>query len=343
MPNDPPIDPISQSDRLLAALRATPTDDDDLNEAVTLLPTLRNLREFGRLSDLAELVSRYRRDDATTRRLYAQALIECGRLTVAVQLLENTLRWPSGLETEYSELQGLRGRAYKQLFVDTTGATAAAREAFLRESVAAYRAAFDADPAALHWPGVNLCALTHMAQRLNINIPGPTSQEYAKLVLDSLDKLPERDRNQWWHATKAEAHLALGELPEAETHRRPDTSSPAPPSGPALQNLLEEQAPDPLRLSLPHPIIECNKDFELLVIPPVSDSVAVIDGTIWIQKLRDDGSLEGPRQPFATLQYNPVSTLRLAMPPLAQPGWYQLTFTGTPMDSPSIQFAAARL
>jgi pimeloyl-ACP methyl ester carboxylesterase len=115
--------------------------------------------------------------------------------------------------------------------------------------------------------------------------------------------------------------------------------------GPALENLLEEQAPDPLRLSVPHPVIECNKDFELLVIPPPSESVSAIDGTLWIQKLHDDGALEGPRQPLATVQYNgpPVSTLRLAMPPLAQPGWYQLTFTGAPMDSPPIQFAAARL
>ena len=217
MSNEPPTDPIPQSDRLIAALRATSTED-DINASLALLPTLRNLREFGRLSDLAELVCRYRHYDATTKRLYAQALIECGRLTVAVQLLENVLRWPSGLEKEYCELQGLRGRAYKQLFMDTTGATAAIREAFLQESVAAYRAAFDANPATRHWPGVNLCALTHMAQRLNINIPGPTSDDYAKLVLNALDALPESERDQWWHASKAEAHLALGELPEAETH-----------------------------------------------------------------------------------------------------------------------------
>jgi hypothetical protein len=72
MSNDSPTDPVLQSDRLLAALRATPTED-DLNASVALLPTLRNSREFGRLSDLAELVSRYRHDDATTRKLYAQA------------------------------------------------------------------------------------------------------------------------------------------------------------------------------------------------------------------------------------------------------------------------------
>jgi pimeloyl-ACP methyl ester carboxylesterase len=115
--------------------------------------------------------------------------------------------------------------------------------------------------------------------------------------------------------------------------------------GPALQNLLDEQAPDPLRLSLARPVIECYRDFELLLIPPTADSVAVIDGTIWIQKLQDDGALAGPRQSLATVQYKgpPVSTLRLAMPPLAQPGWYQLTFTGAPMDSVPIQFAAVKL
>jgi phospholipase A1 len=115
--------------------------------------------------------------------------------------------------------------------------------------------------------------------------------------------------------------------------------------GPALENLLDEQPPDPLRLSVPHPVIECYKDFELLLIPPAADSVAIIDGTLWIQKLQDDGTPATPRQQLTTVQYKgpPVSTLRLAMPPLAQPGWYQLTFTGAPMNSEPIQFAAAKL
>jgi hypothetical protein len=57
----------------LLALRKQPTDT-AMAAAVDLLSELRNLRLFGTLLDLAELVSRYRPDDATVRGLYAQGL-----------------------------------------------------------------------------------------------------------------------------------------------------------------------------------------------------------------------------------------------------------------------------
>lgn len=113
--------------------------------------------------------------------------------------------------------------------------------------------------------------------------------------------------------------------------------------GPALEGVLSPLPPEPLRLSVPAPIVECYKDFELLLIPPAP--VGQIDGAIVLRTLGDDGLAESPPQEFARIQYSgvPVSTLRLAMPGLANPGWYQLNFVGAPGNYPPLRFAAIRL
>lgn len=204
-----------QADAALAALRKGPTPQ-DIDGAEALLKTLRDARQFGHLSELAELVSRYRPDDPLVHKLHAQALIECGRLTLAVELLTGVLNRTDPDHGQYPELQGLLGRAYKQLFMDTSGLDGATRQSFLRKSVAVYKAAFDRDPSR-YWHGINLCALAHLGERQQIDLQVSSSADYARRVLASLEAIPERKRDEWWHPTKAEVHLALGQLTDAET------------------------------------------------------------------------------------------------------------------------------
>jgi pimeloyl-ACP methyl ester carboxylesterase len=113
--------------------------------------------------------------------------------------------------------------------------------------------------------------------------------------------------------------------------------------GAPLQTLLDQEICDPLRLSIAKPIIESGKDFELLLVPPVPS--APLNGTLVLQKLREDGSKEGPTQEASRVQYMgpPVSSLRLTMPPIGVPGWFELQFIGAPTNSTPIQFAVAQL
>src|SRR5260370_41680626 len=78
---------IARADQLCEGLAAQPTVP-AADEAARLLDRLRALRAFDRLCALGDLVCRLRPDDATAHRLYAQGLIETGRLTAAVSLIE---------------------------------------------------------------------------------------------------------------------------------------------------------------------------------------------------------------------------------------------------------------
>jgi len=115
--------------------------------------------------------------------------------------------------------------------------------------------------------------------------------------------------------------------------------------GDALQAILEQLPPEPLRLSMPRPVVEVGQGFELLLIPPVP--TVPIDGTLWLQRLKEDGSAAGAPQKVVGVKYlegPPVSTLRFAMPALQmEPGWYQFIFGGVPMNSAPLQFAACSL
>src|SRR5262249_27258300 len=78
---------------------------------------LRDQREFVRLCDLAELVCRFRSEDAKAHRLYAQGLIETGRLTAAISFLNGgKLRFGSQA-SQYDEFEGSRPRLQATLYV----------------------------------------------------------------------------------------------------------------------------------------------------------------------------------------------------------------------------------
>src|SRR5215208_7069915 len=77
-------DPNSLQARARNALEALAGVGDSLGSSKALVQELRNAREYELMGRLAEAVSRRDPDDAKNRRLYAQCLIDTGRVTVAV-------------------------------------------------------------------------------------------------------------------------------------------------------------------------------------------------------------------------------------------------------------------
>jgi hypothetical protein len=98
-------------------------------------------------------------------RLYAQGLIETGRLTAAVDMLEAAKQRYGEEHSEYAEFEGLLGRAYKQLLMDTVDPQGTWASSFIRRSFAEYGGAYARDPAQNFWHGINLGALAHVANR----------------------------------------------------------------------------------------------------------------------------------------------------------------------------------
>lgn len=192
----------------------------ELDEAARLLRPLREAREFGRLCYLAEQVCRWRGDDMLARVLYAQGLIESRQLVAAVHFLEGAKCRVPADHPQWDELQGLLGRAWKQIFVDGAQADTAHRRRFLMSAMEAYAAPFERDPAKQFWQGVNLAALAMAARHHGIALEAQSPETYAAQTLVALDTVLEGDRDHWWHATRAEALLGIGEWKAAESSLR---------------------------------------------------------------------------------------------------------------------------
>lgn len=185
-------------------------EGDNPAEAAQLVVELRNAQLYPLMLRLAEAIGRKRPQETTTRRLYAQALIEQGQVTAAIDVLERLAARLKPGDPELKEAMGLLGRAHKQIFFDAKDKTSPGAHAALKQAIAVYGKPFRRDPEST-WHGVNLVALLERARRAGLKVSGyPKVADVARQVLATLDAVPEVKRDEWHHATRAEAALGLG-------------------------------------------------------------------------------------------------------------------------------------
>lgn len=225
-----------RADELVRKLATAPTKG-ALDDASTLLDELRKNREFEYLGTIAELASRYRPSDLRARRLLAQSMTEQGKASVAADIATVALGQAEKTgDPEYDELSGILGRACKQIFVDDPTVTSGevmseGARAAIERAITAYRRPWQRDPDKNTWHGVNLAAMLHVADTRNLGITDDlNTAAVAADVLRALAATPLTERDTWWHATKAEAHVARSEWVDAESEIRAyvaDDSVPA--------------------------------------------------------------------------------------------------------------------
>ncbi len=197
-----------------------------LPAAKRLVEELRNFREFDLMGELAEAVSRLDGRDATNRRLYAQYLIETGKATAAIDVLQPLVRRLRPPDPEYAEAAGLLGRANKQIFFDAGDKTSASARQALKDAVAAYRKPYELDSSNT-WHGVNLLALLYNCKRLGLRVaPGLEVEPLAQKVIAALEAVPPGKRDPWYLATISEAVLALGNWQRVEETLRNYLNAP---------------------------------------------------------------------------------------------------------------------
>jgi tetratricopeptide (TPR) repeat protein len=183
--------------------------DEDVQAAKALVETLRNQRDYDLMGQLAEAVSRRDPKDAKNRRLYAQYLIETGKATAAIDLLQPLARRLPKEHPEFAEATGLVGRACKQIFFDTGDKTSdGAREA-LKKAIDTYRGPYEQDRGRT-WHGVNLLALLTRARALGTRVAADLDpQTVAVDLVATLQNTPAEERDKWFLPTLAEASLGL--------------------------------------------------------------------------------------------------------------------------------------
>lgn len=209
MTNEQPVAELRKAvDRVLEQLSGLNADA-SLADARQLVAALRDAREYESLARLAEAISRVDPKDPKNRRLYAQALIELGMATAAIDVLQSLVRRLPKDHPESPEVAGLLGRAYKQIFFDARDKSSAAARQALKQAITAYRKPFEENPANT-WHGVNLIALLTNCRRLGVRVPsGLNVREIAAQLVKSLEAVGEQDRAEWYLPTLAEAYLAI--------------------------------------------------------------------------------------------------------------------------------------
>ncbi len=204
---------LGRAEALCMRLRARP-DARSIKDSRALLLPLRNLRAFELLVRLAEALRRVDPvdpPDPTTRRLYAQGLIETGATHAAIALLRQLLQTVPKSPPEAVEAGGLIGRAYKQMFFDRADARSAPARRALACAVDAYRAPYKTDPKKNTWHGVNLLALVSRARREGWDeiALAIDPAKLARQLQATLDAVPPKARDDWHLPTLAEVTLGL--------------------------------------------------------------------------------------------------------------------------------------
>ncbi|MBB6091188.1 hypothetical protein HNQ60_000034 [Povalibacter uvarum] len=210
--------------RVLASLRS-PGDAVSFATARDLVLRLMSARDYEFASLLLEAIARRDPQDATTRRRYAQCLIETGRVMAAIDILSSLVHRLSPDHPESLEVPGLQGRAHKQIFLDAADPTSEVAQEGLRHAIAAYAVAYARSPEHV-WHGVNLVALLDRAQRLGVHTHSDqTAGDVAESVIASMVKIQPQDRDSWYLPTLMEAYLGVRDWDAAERCLREYVSS----------------------------------------------------------------------------------------------------------------------
>lgn len=217
---EPSVDEIRAEARdALSALRGL-CRDEDVHKAKALVETLRNQRDYELMGELAEAVSRRDPDDPKNRRLYAQYLIDTGKATAAIDVLQALAQRLPKEHPELVEATGLLGRAYKQIYFDAGDKDTPGARAALERAIDAYRGPYERDPGNT-WHGVNLVALLGRARSLSLqSAAGLDVESIAGRVVATLESKPPAARDEWYLPTLAEASLGLRDFGLADRHIR---------------------------------------------------------------------------------------------------------------------------
>jgi hypothetical protein len=220
MGNEKSLDELRQRSRDAIKRLGGLCKDADLACAKELVEELRNVCDYETMGLLAEAVSRRDPKDPKNRRLYAQYLINTGKVTAAIDLLRPLVqRLPKG-HPELAEATGLLGRAYKQIFFDADDKTSPGAREALKQAITAYHRPFKENPANT-WHGVNLVALLTRARQIGLRVaPDLHPKDVARQVVLSLEATPPEQRDEWYLPTLAEASLGLGDWDLVERNIR---------------------------------------------------------------------------------------------------------------------------
>jgi len=168
------------------------------------LNLIRRKRLFAELERAAGLFVLSGRGTPIVRRQYAQALLDQNRISQALSTLQTMIPEVKQDPAEGSEVQGLIGRAYKQLYIIE------GNPEDLVNAIQAYGPYWRSRQGDYRWHGINLAALLARAQRDGID--PQASDDPLKIAREIRDEIEESATGYVWdYGTAMEASVALGD------------------------------------------------------------------------------------------------------------------------------------
>ena len=169
-------------------------------------------RDFHSLHRITDAFLQYQKEHPEVRRRCAQALIEQGYYTAALNVLDPIISTATRKKNkkEYYEAIGLQGRILKQLYIN---ASARNRPALLEKAIRNYEKGYDKNPAKNSWHGVNAGALLTFACRNKVRLPGikKPKGKAKRLAREVIRHVSTSKKSTIWDLPNlAEAQLILG-------------------------------------------------------------------------------------------------------------------------------------
>jgi len=197
--------------KLVLHLRSR-ADPYPLPESTKILVLLRRKRYFDLIVKVADALIQMGQNGPNIRRQYAQALIDSGYISAALDVLQSLkkdcLKKNDG--AELAETRGLIGRAYKQIYIDAYMEKQPAPRLCwsLEQAISAYAEVYEEKKKHI-WHGVNTVALLERAKydKIDMGKALPDSKKIAQKILKAIQSKKKTDL--WDYATASEACLAL--------------------------------------------------------------------------------------------------------------------------------------
>ena len=205
-----------------------------------VLSALRNKRYFDLMEPVARALIASGQLDPQIRRQHAQGLIDQGKITAAIAVLNESVRdtaregrTPNA--SEHAEAKGLLGRANKQAYVNAlkrpslidTGEEihvngpeynerATAYRSYLQRAIDEYFEIYQSDVERYLWHGINTVACVCRARRDGLALERmPDPMPIASDILGLLESIGQDKVAVWDRATAMEACIALQDMEKA--------------------------------------------------------------------------------------------------------------------------------
>jgi S1-C subfamily serine protease len=207
----------SASDAVNGLIGALDASEDSLAplEARRLMRLLRETRWFDLVERAGDGFVRTGVEEPAVRREYAQALLDGGRIAAGRAMLLRLVDETEHDQEERAQVQGLLGRAYKQMYMNAGFPDVARNRETLRTAARYYYDTYQLDPKENHWHGINTVALVARANRDRIPMSDlPDAATLATEILDAIARMEADGKaGKWEYGTAIEACVAL-DLPD---------------------------------------------------------------------------------------------------------------------------------